>query len=374
MKLALVADWVTTAGGAERALTEFHTLWPESPVFTTMARPSVLGNVTMRTSRLQWIYKLLGQHQLLLPWMPRAIEDIDLRGYDVIFSSSHAVGKGIIPPSSSVHVCYCHTPMRYAWEMEDQYLDDFRVPKFLRRTIKKQLSILRRWDLSTAKRVDAFIANSTETAERIERIYGRTSVVIPPPVQDRFFDVPLLPAEKRTQYLSVGRLVPYKRVDLIIASANVLKLPLTIAGSGQEEKRLRAMAGPTVNFLGRVSEDALPALYASAKAVLFPTHEDAGIVPLEAQACGTPVIAYGKGGVRDTVIDGKTGIFFGEQTSESLQEALQRFSKTQLDPETIREHAKQFSSEKFRGKITAVVHDAVTASTKFHPEMAHRHP
>ena len=363
MKIALVADWITTPGGAERVLAEMCAVWPEAPVYTTVARcrsegrsnATPLRETDVRTSRLQFLYRILGKHQFLLPFMPRAIEDIDLRGYDVIVSSSHAVGKGIIPPSSAVHVCYCHTPMRYAWEMESQYLEDFHIPWFFRGWVKRELARLRRWDLSTAKRVDLFIANSTETAERILRIYGRTSVVIPPPVQDRFFATPLINAEKRPTFLAVGRFVPYKRFDLLIECANALRMPLMIVGKGQEEKRLKAMAGPTVSFRGRVSDDELPALYASAKAVLFPAYEDAGLVPVEAQACGTPVIAYGKGGARDTVTEGKTGIFFDEQTVESLTGAIKKFSTMQFDPEVIREHAGQFSAASFRKKILDAV-------------------
>ncbi|NOS67883.1 MAG: glycosyltransferase [Candidatus Peribacteraceae bacterium] len=362
MNLALVADWITTAGGAERALAELHAIWPSAPLFTTVARKNVHENLRaadIRTTRLQFLYRLLGKHQILLPLMPRVVEEIDLRGYDVILSSSHAVGKGIIPPSNAVHVCYCHTPMRYAWEMENQYLDDFGIPKFFRKTVKRYLMNLRRWDLASAKRVDTFIANSLETAARIERIYGRTSVVIPPPVHDRFFRTPLIPTMERSSYLAVGRFVPYKRFDLLIECANALQLPLTIVGGGYEEKRLRAMAGPTVTFRGRVSDDDLPSLYASAKAVLFPAHEDAGIVPLEAQACGTPVIALGKGGTKDTVVEGKTGLFFDAQTAASLQAALKKFSTMHFDSAEIREHARQFSSGKFRERIKDEVEKAV---------------
>ncbi len=358
MQLAIVADWLTTFGGAERTLAEFHALWPQSPIFTTVMHstlPDEFANADIRTSRLQWLYRLLGQHQFLLPFMPRAIEDMDVRGFDAILSSSHAVGKGIIPGSSAVHVCYCHTPMRYAWEMEDQYLQDFRIPWLLRRRIKRELSRLRRWDLSTARRVDAFIANSRETAGRIERIYGRSAAIIPPPVQDRFFQTPLIPLAERKTFLAVGRLVPYKRFDLIIECANLLKLPLTIVGKGQEEKRLKAIAGPTVTFRSNVTDDELPALYASAKALLFPAHEDAGIVPLEAQASGTPVIAYGEGGALDTVTPEVTGLFFDEQTTASLTDALKKFSQWQYNPETIRNHAKKFSSEHFRKRISAEV-------------------
>jgi glycosyltransferase involved in cell wall biosynthesis len=291
--------------------------------------------------------------------MPRVMEEIDLRGYDVVLSSSHAVGKGVIPPSTAVHVCYCHTPMRYAWEMEAEYLDDFRIPRLLRGFVKRKLRDLRRWDLSTARRVDAFIANSTETAGRIERIYGRSSVVIPPPVQDRFFEAQLIPMNERTHFLAVGRFVPYKRFDLLIEYANAKKMPLTIVGKGQEEKRLKAMAGPTVTFLGRVTDEELPHLYASAKALLFPTHEDAGIVPIEAQACGTPVLAYGRGGTMDTVIDGKTGLFFDEQSIDALDRIIGKYATQTFDPAVIREHARKFSSTGFRQRVRKEVEKAV---------------
>ena len=361
MKLAIVADWLTVFGGAEHAIAEFTHIWPDAPLFTSVSRKEKLGplkNADIRTTYLQRWYKLLGNHQLLLNRMPRAFESIDLEGFDVILSSSHAVAKGIIPPSSSVHICYCHTPMRYAWEMEDQYLQDFRVPKFLQKPIKKKLKQLRRWDLSTAKRVDMFLANSTETQRRITMIYGRESIVIPPPADDRFFLEPLVPMSERTSFLAIGRLVPYKRFDLLIELANTLRLPLQIAGTGQEEAYLRRMAGPTVEFLGFVPDSELPELYGHAKAILFPQYEDAGIVPLEAQACGTPVIAYGKGGALDAIKDHETGIFFSEQTTDSLAHAIGEWETISFDPQHIREHAKEFSASRFRERITKAVEEA----------------
>ncbi|MDD5074804.1 MAG: glycosyltransferase, partial [Candidatus Peribacteraceae bacterium] len=304
MNVALIADWLPTYGGAEHVIAELKMLWPQAPIFTTVARHGRLGpldRTDIRTSGLQKLYRILRRHELLLPWMPRAVERMDLRGFDVIVSSSHAVAKGVIPPSTAVHICYCHTPMRYAWEMEDEYLRDFRVPKILRRTAKQFLKSIRRWDLTTSKRVDVFIANSSTTQERITRTYGRESTVIRPPVGDSFFSHPLLSHEQKKYFLAIGRLVPYKRFDLLIETANRLALPLKIAGTGHDESRLRKLAGPTVEVLGYVPDDRLPSLYARAKAVLFPQVEDAGVVPLEAQACGTPVIALGIGGVRDTV-------------------------------------------------------------------------
>ena len=379
MRLAIIADWLVTFGGAEHALAEFRVLWPSAPIFTTVVARKHIGplkDADIRTTRLQRLYQIIGNHQFLLPLMPRAIEDSDLRGFDVILSSSHAVAKGIVPPSTAVHICYCHTPMRYGWEMEEAYLEDFHVPRFLRGHLKEHLKKLRRWDLTTAKRVDHFIANSTETRERIARIYARDSVVIPPPVDERFFKEPLkadscqLTAPRqnnvaqqqheRSYYVAVGRLVPYKRFDLLIETANALKLPLKIAGVGRELQRLKKRAGPTVQFLGHVDDENLPTLYLGATALLFPQHEDAGIVPLEAQACGTPVIAFERGGVRDSVIDGTTGVTFSEQTVDALRDALKRFKSIEWNRAIIQEHARKFSQENFRRRMKEEVEQCTT--------------
>ncbi len=358
-QLAITADWLPTFGGAEHVLLELHTLWPQAPIFTTVLnrkKIGPLGEADIRVSWLQHLYRLTGNHQILLALMPRVMEDMDLRGYDIVLSSSHAVGKGIVPPAGAVHICYCHTPMRYAWDMEEKYLKDFRVPAPLRPLIRVLLERLRRWDLTTAKRVDHFIANSTTTQERIERIYGRKSTVIHPPVSDMFLQTPLVPSDEREAYfLAVGRLVPYKRFDLLVEAANRLRLPLKIAGEGREFARLKAMAGPTVQLLGYVPTADLPGLYGKAKALLFPQHEDAGVVALEAQACGTPVIAYGLGGSLDTVRDGVTGIFFAEQTSRSLEDALHRFAQGTRNTQVIRTHATQYSAALFRERIQTFV-------------------
>jgi glycosyltransferase involved in cell wall biosynthesis len=366
MRIALVADWLTTYGGAEHVLQELTHMFPGAPLYTTLARRQGLGPLAaadIRTTKLQRWYGLLRQHQVLLPWMPKAIESIDLRGYDVVLSSSHAVGKGVIVQPGTVHICYCHTPIRYAWEMEDQYLDDFRVPTMLRKPLKRQLSKIRRWDMATSKRVDVFIANSTTTQERIRRIYGRESTVIPPPVDDRFFQ----DARHETQdtsndyFLAVGRLVPYKRFDLLIQAANETGMHLKIAGRGQDEARLKTLAGPTVEFLGFVPEEELPSLYRHAKALLFPQYEDAGIVALEAQATGTPVVAYRAGGAIDTVRDGVTGLFFDEQTLPSLLNALTRFATHSWKRDAITAHAKQFSQAIFKTRIEQLILTACAA-------------
>ncbi len=371
MNLAIVADWLPVYAGAEHVIAQMHALWPDAPIFTTVAKRSALGplqNADIRTTALQKWYALTGNHQWLLSHMPAAIESIDLRGYDVIVSSSHAVGKGIIPPGNARHICYCHTPMRYAWEMQEEYLEDFHVPQFLRRMIRDKLKDIRRWDLTTAKRVDTFIANSTTTQERIKRIYNRESMVIHPPVSDVFFQYPLSTVPSPPQgrgvpegrgegdyFLAIGRLVPYKRYDLLIEACNRLRLPLKIAGAGKDFARLKALAGPTVTMLGFVDEQDLPALYGNAKALLFAAFEDAGVVALEAQACGTPVIAYGKGGALDTVVEGETGMFFQEQTVDAVFDAMLRFQTMSFDPVRIREHARQVSVEQFRKKLLHVV-------------------
>lgn len=356
-KLAIVADWLPTYGGAEHVLSSLAELWPQSPVFTTVVCRGRLGPLSRADIRpnplLQAAYRVLGKHQWLLPWMPSAIETIDLAGYDVVLSSSHAVGKGVVPPASSVHVCYCHTPMRYAWEMEAEYLKDFRIRWPLSRFVKAELKRLRRWDLSTARRVDRFIANSSETQRRIRRIYGRDSVVIPPPVNARFFSHPI--GGDGSYFLALGRLVPYKRFDLLIELANRLNLRLKIGGTGSELARLKAMAGPTVEFLGFVSDAHLPSLYSGAEALLFPQIEDAGIVPMEAQASGTPVIGLALGGLADVVQDGVTGVLVPDQTADAFTAAVRRFRAMRFDRTVIREHARQFHEDMFRTRIRAEV-------------------
>jgi glycosyltransferase involved in cell wall biosynthesis len=355
MNLAIVADWLPTYGGAEHVIGAMKRLWPKAPIFTTIAAHGSIGPLIsgelFTVPFLQKLFQWSGRHQWLLPFLPKAIENIDLDAYDVIVSSSHAVAKGIIPSSSSVHICYCHTPMRYAWEMEEQYMKDFRIRWPLKNYIRAELSRLRRWDMSTAKRVDHFIANSSETQRRIKRIYGRDSTVIPPPVDDRFFQIPLQPIpynlSPTTYFLAIGRLVPYKRFDLLIEIANRLQIPLKIGGTGSERSRLKAMAGPTVEFVGFVDDAHMPELYAGATALFFPQIEDAGIVPMEAQACGTPVIGLGLGGLVDVVQDGVTGIFVPEQTVDAFTVALKRFETISWNPETIRNHARQFHEDAF---------------------------
>lgn len=266
--------------------------------------------------------------------------------------------------------------MRYAWEMEEEYLNDFCIPQLLKPLARKKLRTARRWDLSTAKRVDIFIANSTATQERIKRTYGRESIILPPPIHERFFKVRYrarnYSPQTRRYYLAVGRLVPYKRFDLLIEVANARTLPLKIAGTGMDEKRLRSSAGPTVEFLGHVPDEDLPALYAGAAALLFPQWEDAGLVPLEALASGTPVVAYARGGVLDVVFDGTTGILFPQQTPESLIEALQRFERSTWSTDVVRASVERFSQRNFRATL---LESMATAWSEFcNRSLLHRAP
>ena len=352
-------------GGAEHVVAAFHSLWPAAPIFTTVAAPAerlgTLRQADIRPdSRLQKIYRLVRRHQFLLPWMLRAVERIDLTDFDVILSSSHAVAKGVIPSRGAVHISYCHTPMRYAWEMEEEYLRDFHIHGILRRIVRAELKRIRRWDLSTARRVDFFIANSNETRLRIMRIYGRDSVVIPPPVEERFFKTPISVSQTPTlnpksYFLALGRMVPYKRFDLLIEMANQLRLPLKIGGTGSDAARLKKLAGPTVEFMGFVPDEKLPELYARASCLLFPQVEDAGIVPLEAQASGIPVIAFAQGGILDVLRDGETGLLVTEQTVEAFLAAVEKFKKMQWDRGIIRKSAERFSEDNFKKKISAAV-------------------
>lgn len=361
MKVAITADWIMSTGGAEQVIGAFSDAFPGAPIFTTVAAPDRTGPLAtadVRTSALQRWYGLLKRHQPLLPWMPAAMESFDLRGYDAILSSSHAVGKGIVPPDGAVHVCYCHTPMRYAWFMEDDYLRDFKVPRVLWPLLKQQLKKLRAWDAATAKRVDVFLANSRSTADRIREVYGRESTVVHPPVADRYFRAPLAPAGSGDYYFAIGRFVPYKRFDLLIDAANAGGFRLKIAGGGQDEARLRALAGPTVEFLGRVDDDALPALFTNAKALLFPQQEDAGIVLLEAQASGTPVIAYGAGGALDLTEEHVSSILFPEQTRAGLLAAIAHFEARTWDRAAIRERVQECARANFEKRVRDVVTDA----------------
>jgi glycosyltransferase involved in cell wall biosynthesis len=351
MKIAIVTDWLTNYGGAESVISAFHDLFPDAPIYTTVYKPEKMRELgKLKDVRTTYLQKLpIKKHQWLLSLMPTAVEMMNLDNFDLVLSSCHSVSKGVITKPSTLHISYCHTPMRYAWESWDFETRLQKFPRLLHGRIRKQIKKIREWDYCAAQRVDKYIANSSHIGQQIQKYYERNSEVIYPPVHTEKFK----PAKKPTEdyYFSVGRLIPYKKFDLLVATFNELGLPLKIAGTGPDLAKLKAMAKPNVEILGYVDDKKLVNLYANCKAFLFPQIEDAGIVPLEAMACGRPVIALNRGGSLDTMIDGKTGLLFKDQTLEGLSKAVKKFETMKFDPKFIRKHAEQFDVEHFKKKI-----------------------
>ena len=349
MKIALVCDWLTNMGGAEQVVINFKEIYKDAPIYTTFYNPAKLDkklqNIDVRTCFLQK-KKPIENHKKYYPLMPLAFENFDLNDYDVVLSSSSSCAKGVLTKPGSIHVCYCHTPMRYAWEKRDEYIEG--VGKIKRRLIKILLHYMRIWDVISANRVDYFIANSTEVKRRIEKHYKRDAIVINPPVRCNLFNISDIDGD---YYFVMSRLVKYKRFDLAVQACSELGKKLVVIGDGPEREKLEKMANENVIFMGRQPDEVVQKYMSECKALLFPGEEDFGIVPVEAQACGRPVIAYGKGGVLDSVIDGKTGIFFKEQTVESLKEAILKFEQMTFNKYEIREHALKFDESEFQRKI-----------------------
>lgn len=356
MRVALVHDHLTQLGGAERVLEVLQSLWPHAPTFTllydkrTMA--TVFGHKDIRTSFLQKIPGSLHLMRWLLPLMPIATEQYPLQEYDVIVSSVSGFAKGIIPNQNAVHVCYCHTPTRYLWSDAASYVNELHAPKIIKAVLPIMQSVLRTWDKLAADRVDLFVANSETVRQRIKKYYNKESIVIYPPVDTSKFSISTAP---KTAYLVGGRLVSYKRFDLVITAFNKLGIPLIVFGNGPEEKKLRAMAGKNITFVGRVSDDERARLFANAIAFINPHEEDFGLTPVESMATGRPVIAYKKGGALETVVDGVTGIFFDEQSWEALADTVLNFDEKRFNPAIIKAHAEQFSLERFRRAMHDIV-------------------
>ncbi len=357
MKIALVHDSLTQLGGAERIVDSFHDVYPNAPLFVLVFDRKLkdyFSDVEVISSPLQYAYSVFPKLQYYLPFIPLALKFFNFKDFDVILSSSSAWAKGIRVPKNSTHINYCHTPARFLWLEEKSYVGDelplwLQPGKYLLRGI---LAAFRKWDYRAAQRVDFFIANSETTRKRIERYYHRTSVVIPPYVDTGVF-YPTI--EKEDYFLIAGRLQHHKRVDIVIQAFNKMKLPLKIAGSGRALEKLKKIAGPTIQFVGRVGDDELRDLYSGAQAFLFPQEEDFGIMPLEAMACGAPVIAYGSGGALETVVADTTGVFFAEQTAESVIQAVQRFLGMHFAMEDLFERAQEFSKGKFERSIREFV-------------------
>jgi len=353
MKVALVHDYLNQMGGAERVVLALHEMFPEAPIYTSIYDPgrvdTAFQSIDIRTSFMQKLPLVKKHHQPFLPFYPFAMERLDLRGYDLILSSSSAFGKGVVTTPETMHICYCHTPMRWCWNY-DEYVQRERLGGIARNILPFFITGLRVWDQTSSMRVDHFIANSPVVADRIRKYYRRDAVVIPPPVEaNRFTFDPTTGTEE--YFLIVSRLLPYKRIDLAIEACNRLQLPLVIIGSGRDENRLKSIAGPTIRFMGRLSDEEVLHYYAHCRAFILPGEEDFGITPLEAQASGRPVIAYAAGGALASVIDSVTGTFFQKQTVESLVEVLESFDERRYDPQIIRNHALEFDKPRFHRRI-----------------------
>lgn len=363
--IALVHDWLVSMRGGEKVFEVLCELFPDAEVFTLVHRNGELSEPIERmkiwTSFIQSLPFGKSHYQYYLPLYPNAIRQFDLRDFDLVISSSSAAAKGVRVRDGALHICYCHTPMRYIWDQYEEYFGVGRASFAARMAMKFFLNSLRVWDVGAAKGVHHFIANSANVQERIKRIYHRDSVVIYPPVDVQRFS---LSHRDDGYYLIVSALVPYKRIDLAVEAFNRLGKKLIIIGSGSEEKKLKLSAKQNIEFLGWASDEDIATCYAGCRALIFPGEDDFGIVPVEAMACGKPVIAFGKGGTLETVVDGKTGLFFSEQNVESIEEAVKKFEKMSFDGAAIRQHAMKFDRNIFKKSIGAFVLDKYSQHAK----------
>ncbi len=356
MKVALVHDYLIQDGGAERVLEVFQRIWPEAPTHVLLYDPKRVGPAfngkDIRTSFLQDVPFALKKYKWFMPLMPAATEHYDLNDFDVVLSSTSAFAKGVITRPDTLHLCYCHTPTRYLWSDTHSYVSELGLPRPVKALVPYVLSGIRVWDRQAAERVDRFIANSETVRERIRKYYQRDSEVIHPPVETSRFSV-----APRTEnyYVAGGRLVAYKRFDIVVKAFNKLGIPLKIFGEGPELEKLREEAHKNIEFVGKVGEAEKAELYRKAIAYLHPQEEDFGITAVEAMAAGRPVIAYRKGGALETVIEDKTGVFIDEQSWEELANEIIRFEPERFDPLTIRAHAEQYDTERFMEKVRGLV-------------------
>ncbi len=354
-RVALVHDYLVDTGGAERVVLALHALYPAAPIFTSVFDPQTtfaeFRPLDVRPSFLQRLPVRKSNYKFLLPLFPLAFESFDLAPFDLVISSASAFAKGVITAHDTAHVCYCHTPARFAWRLPE-YVAQEQMGHVKQAFIQLIVHYLRGWDFAAAQRVDHFVANSQVTARRIAKNYRRAAVVIPPPVQVEAFTPR---ADLGDYYLIVSRLAPYKRIELAVQAFNALRLPLKIVGAGTDAARLQKMAAPNIEFLGHVPFAQLGELYARARAIIFPGVEDFGLVPLEANAAGRPVIAFAAAGALETVRAGVTGAFFHEPTAQALAATVQATDVTQFDARVLRQHAEQFSVARFQERIAQFV-------------------
>lgn len=359
MHSAIVHDWlVSSVGGGEKVLEAIHRLFP-SPIHTLVhnkqkLKGSYFDSLDLKSSFIQKLPKAEQSYRNYLPLFPMAIEQFDLSEYDLVLSSSHCVAKGVLVHPQQLHICYCHTPVRYAWDLMHQYLKEAGLETGIKGAfVKWILHYIRGWDVHSSNRVDHFIANSKYVAGRIKRFYNRESKVIYPPINLSLFE---MKESKEKFYLTASRLIPYKKIDLIVETFS--KMPdqkLIVIGDGPEKKKIKEKAGANIEFLGYQSDQVLKEYLQKAKGFIFAALEDFGILPVEAMACGTPVIAFGQGGVRETVVNKKTGLFFAEQSSDAIRQAIETFETMEFDPQECRKQAQKFSHEHFSKQFRSYV-------------------
>jgi glycosyltransferase involved in cell wall biosynthesis len=366
MKVALAHDWLTGMRGGEKVLEGFCDLFPDADIVTLVHRRGSVSATIERhritTSFIQWLPLATSRYREYLPLFPIAVEQFDLDRYDLVVSSSHCVAKAVVPPGHARHVCYCHSPMRYAWDQFDAYFGVARVGRVKSRWVYRPLMArLARWDAVTTH-VHRFVANSSHVAARIRRYYNREATIVYPPVDTIFYH----PANVQTgqHVLIVSALVPYKRIDVAIDACRRIGVRMRIAGSGPERQRLERHAATTdadVEFLGWLPDEQIREEYRRALAVILPGEEDFGLVPVEAQACGRPVVALARGGALDTVTDAETGVLFAEPTADALAAAIERMRTIRFDPVRIRSHALQFSRERHLEQMRALLAETLAA-------------
>jgi glycosyltransferase involved in cell wall biosynthesis len=360
MRVAIVHDYLNQAGGAERVVESFHRLWPDAPIFTTIADHDVLP-VSLRNAdlRVTWMQRLPAwrrHFRAYLPLYPLGIASMDLREYDLVVSSSSAWAKAARTNPGTVHVCYCHTPMRWAWGFK-RYVENESLGVLKMLALPPVIAALRAWDFRTARRPTHIVANSHFVQRRVQRYWQRSSEVLAPPVDITRFKVATAPGDR---YLVVSRLVQYKRIDLVVRTFSTLGWPLVVIGDGPARKSLQAMAGPTIEFRGHVDDASVAAAMRDSRGLIMPGEEDFGITPLEANSCGRPVIAFGAGGALETVRPGETGVLFDQQTSTSLADAVRQVNRTTWNPALIRAHAETFAADRFEHAFRRIV-DRVVA-------------
>ena len=359
MKKALIHDWYYVNGGAEKVIHSFNTIWKDLEHYALVDflndsdRDFILNGANVNTSFIQKLPTAKSNHRKFLQLFPYAIEQFNLQDYDLVLSSSASIAKGVMTNQNQLHICYCHSPMRYAWDLYHQYLEESNFGFLSGMYAKRVLHKIRMWDVINTNRVDIFIANSNYIKGRIKKIYNREATVIYPPVDVNKFE---LVEQKEEYYFTASRMVPYKKIELIVSAFN--KMPnkkLVVAGNGPEYKKIKSIAKSNIQLVGFLDIKDLNQFMSKAKAFVFAAEEDFGIIPVEAQACGTPVIAFNKGGARETVVDKETGLLFNHQNENSIIDAVSAFEKLDFDQKTVRKNAMRFSKERFEKEINAFV-------------------